>query len=98
MLKKIISMVLIFTMLSGLSVVTFGAGGFSDVDEDTYSWAIDQINEMAEKKIISGYPDGTFQPAKGITKIEAMLLISRILGKNDEIYSDILADIYKIYE
>ena len=98
MLKRIISCVLIFAMLSGLSVVTFGAGGFSDVDEETYSWAIEQINDMADKKIINGYPDGTFQPSKGITKIEAMLLISRILGKNDEIYANLLKDIHKIYE
>ncbi len=98
MLKRIISFVLIFAMLSGLSMVAFGAGGFSDVDEETYSWAIEQINDMADKKIINGYPDGTFQPANGITKIEAMLLISRILGKNDDVYADVLEDIYKIYE
>lgn len=98
MLKRIISCVLIFAMLSGLSLVAFAAKGFADVDEESYSWAIEQINDMADKKIISGYPDGTFQPAKGITKIEAMLLISRILGKNDDTYAGSLKDIYKIYE
>ncbi|MBE7020909.1 MAG: S-layer homology domain-containing protein [Ruminococcaceae bacterium] len=98
MLKRIISCVLIFAMLSVLSLVAFAAKGFADVDEESYSWAIEQINDMADKKIISGYPDGTFQPAKGITKIEAMLLISRILGKNDDTYADSLKDIYKIYE
>ncbi|MBE7013916.1 MAG: S-layer homology domain-containing protein [Ruminococcaceae bacterium] len=97
MLKKIISISLIITMILSFTTVVF-AEGFSDVDEAKYSWAVTQINDMAEKGIINGYPDGTFQPANGITKIEAMLLISRILGINNDVYSDSLDDIYSVYE
>jgi len=96
-LKKIISISLIITMILSFTTVVF-AEGFSDVDEAKYSWAVTQINDMAEKGIINGYPDGTFQPANGITKIEAMLLISRILGINNDVYSDSLDDIYSVYE
>ncbi len=97
MLKKIISISLIITMVLSFAFVV-SAEGFSDVDEAKYSWAVTQINDMAEKGIINGYPDGTFQPANGITKIEAMLLISRILGINNDVYSDSLDDIYSVYE
>lgn len=97
MLKKIISISLIITMVLSFAF-SVSAQGFADVDEAKYSWAVTQINDMAEKGIINGYPDGTFQPANGITKIEAMLLISRILGINNDVYSDSLDDIYSVYE
>lgn len=97
MLKKIISLSLVITMILSFAIVA-SAEGFSDVDETKYSWAVTQINDMAEKGIINGYPDGTFMPANGITKIEAMLLISRILGLNNDVYSDFLDDIYSVYE
>lgn len=98
MLKKIISITLVLTMIFGLSTFVFAAKEFSDVDNEKYSWAVTQIGDMAEKGIINGYPDGTFQPANGITKIEAMLLISRILGINNDVYSNSLEDIYSIYK
>ena len=68
MLKKIISISLIITMVLSFAF-SVSAQGFADVDEAKYSWAVTQINDMAEKGIINGYPDGTFQPANGITKI-----------------------------
>ncbi|MBE7029244.1 MAG: S-layer homology domain-containing protein [Ruminococcaceae bacterium] len=98
MLKKLISITLVITMFLSLSAVSFAANAFSDVSEEDYSWAVSQISEMADKGIITGYPDGTFKPDKGITKVEAMLLISRILGIKNDVYSDKLEDIYDIYE
>ena len=49
MLKKIISISLIITMILSFTTVVF-AEGFSDVDETKYSWAVTQINDMAEKQ------------------------------------------------
>lgn len=98
MFKKIISLTLSIIMVLGCVTFVFAAENFSDVNEKQYSWAVAQINEMAEQGIINGYPDGTFKPANGITKIEAMLLISRILGINNDAYSSELDDIYSLYE
>ncbi len=96
-MKKIISISLIVMMIFGCFSVTNAEGKFSDVDETRYSWAISQIEEMAEKSILNGYPDGTFMPENKISKMEAMLLISRILGINEDIYSEKKAEIYSLY-
>lgn len=97
---------------SVLSLITAGClisttvfAAFPDVTSQ-YSWAADAINSMAESGIIKGYEDGSFQPAKSISKLEGLVLISRILGFNDsenatfvdeaeELYADALGK-YKI--
>lgn len=53
---------------------------FSDVVEN--HWAKDAINTMVEKGIISGYTDGTFKPSRNISKIESLILLSKIAGVN----------------
>lgn len=97
---------------SVLSLITAGClisttvfAAFPDVTSQ-YSWAADAINSMADSGIIKGYEDGSFQPAKSISKLEGLVLISRILGFNDsenasfvdeaeELYADTLGK-YKI--
>lgn len=92
---------------SVLSLITAGClisttvfAAFPDVTSQ-YSWAADAINSMADSGIIKGYEDGSFQPAKSISKLEGLVLISRILGFSDsensafvdeaaELYSDTL--------
>jgi len=82
--KYLISTISILLVLS-FSFTAFAAS-FSDV-ANGYSWAEAAITEMTDKGIINGYPDGSFKPGAGITKIQAMLLISRILGYNQGAYS-----------
>lgn len=60
------------------------AAKFADVTKDNYGWALDAIEQMTEDGIIKGYEDGTFRPANTVTKLEALVLISRILGVNDK--------------
>lgn len=55
---------------------------FTDVAEVDYGWAIDAIESMADDGIIKGYEDGSFQPAKTVSKLESLVLVSRILGVN----------------
>ena len=53
---------------------------FSDVKEDgIYSVA---INELVNRKIINGYEDNTFKPAKEITRAETVKMI--VIAKNVE--------------
>ncbi len=98
MVKKLISAILAVTLLLSVCVVSFGATGFSDLDETKYSWALEQISAMADKGIINGYPDGTYMPENKVTQNEILLLIARILGSNDAVYADHKEDIKALYE
>lgn len=59
-----------------LSLTTPGvlvAGGrFSDVNKG--DWYYDVVSELVDQKIVNGYPDGTFQPNRPMTRIEVAAL------------------------
>ena len=83
MFKKVISLVVALIMCSSF-VGVFADGVFNDVTEENYSWAVNEIEEMASMGIIRGYSDDTFGPADNVTKMQALLLCSRIIGFSDE--------------
>lgn len=95
MLKKIVAGSLCAVMLIGN--VAFAAPSFDDVDEQKYSWAVTPITEMANAGIINGFEDGTFRPANGVTRIDSLLLISRILGANDEENKEVMEFAQEMY-
>ena len=85
--KKILSGILSAVML--FSTVSVAAASFSDVENDpTVAWAVPYINEMSEKGYIKGYEDGTFKPNNTISKTEALILLSRMIGVNDDSFAD----------
>ncbi len=85
--KKLLSGILCIVFL--LSTLSVSALTFSDVENDpTVSWAKPYINEMAELGYIKGYEDGTFKPNNTISKTEALILLSRMIGVNDESFAD----------
>lgn len=67
---------------------------FNDVD--LARWSVRDIEYMADKEVVSGYPDGGFYPANYLTRAEFAVLISRFtqLDKCDleNPFSDIEAD------
>ncbi|MBQ4110279.1 MAG: S-layer homology domain-containing protein [Clostridia bacterium] len=95
-MKRVLSIICAVALLCSANLSAFAAT-FSDVNEQSYGWALDQIEDMASKGIINGYPDGTFAPANGITKIEAMLLMARILGFTSSVYDDYKEYITDLY-
>lgn len=68
-MKKILGLTFVILIVFGL-VVTNAA--FSDVESH---WAKTFITELTSKKILNGYPDGTFKPNNVLTKGEFMKLI-----------------------
>jgi len=62
--------------------VLFTTSSFAQVFSDLSQghWAKGVVEEMVEAGIISGYTDGTFRPSKDISKIESLILLSRIAG------------------
>ncbi len=87
--KKILSAILCVVFL--LSTVSVYALTFSDVENDpTVAWAKPYINSMADAGYLKGYEDGTFKPNNTISKTEALILLSRMIGVNDSQFEDSL--------
>lgn len=69
-----------------MAVSTAPLQTFSDVDYD--NWAYNEISDLYNKKVITGYPDGTFQPNKSLTRTEAAIMLTRALGLNTSTVTD----------
>ena len=78
-LKKAIAVLTAATMVLTFGMTAF-ASVFPDVTEENYPWAIEAIESMAEDGIVKGYEDGKFLPANTVSKLESLVLISRILA------------------
>ena len=77
-MKKFLSMVLALIMTMSLVTISAGAKDFTDADEVNYDEAIDVLSAL---KVVEGYPDESFKPAKTLTRAEAAKIIcNMILG------------------
>ncbi|WP_099190520.1 S-layer homology domain-containing protein [Tepidibacter mesophilus] len=68
--------------LGGAADAAKGATKFSDVEASR--WSAGYINVAQGQGLLSGYPDGTFQPAKEVSYAEAVTMLVRALGYKDE--------------
>lgn len=71
-------------MFIAVSVMMFSimpsmAFQFPDVSEN--HWASSQIDELSDKGVIVGYPDGTFKPDDNVTRAEFASMAIRALGQ-----------------
>lgn len=57
---------------------------FPDVTAE-YSWAYGYINIATGRGLIKGYEDGTFRPGADVTQAEALTILVRALGYNDNL-------------
>ncbi len=95
-MKKIVAALTATAMCVTLSLTAFAAK-FPDVTKDNYPWAVDAIESMADEGIIKGYEDGTFNPAKTVSKLESLVLISRILGVGNEVNERVVEAAWDVY-
>lgn len=79
---------LIFLSVFVLSSVEVLAGSFPDVQSDHKNF--EAIEYLDEKEIISGYPDGTFNPSGLVNRAEAVKIIVGSFGVSKEGEFDIL--------
>ena len=66
-------------------------------DLGSHAWAVDAINELAEKGIIKGTSDTTFSPSANITRADFALLLVRafdLKSDNNENFADVSASDY----
>ncbi|MDF2924960.1 MAG: S-layer protein [Paenibacillaceae bacterium] len=57
---------------------------FPDVSGADVEWAVKYIASLASKRVFEGYEDGTFQPRKPITRIEALTAAVRLMGLREQ--------------
>ena len=53
----------------------------------------EEINYLIDKKVIDGYPDGTFRPQAKVTRQEAVTMVARALGLNGKMRDTIFVDV-----
>ncbi|WP_308533691.1 S-layer homology domain-containing protein [uncultured Peptoniphilus sp.] len=72
-----------------LTAITFAttcvsAKSFSDVSRTgSFSWAFSAIDELSDKNVISGYPDGTYKPEAPVSFPEVMQLIVQVVNPSE---------------
>ncbi len=78
-INRLVSMLLAVVMVFGLFAFTVSAEGpaFSDIKGH---WAEEIINDWASRKVVNGYPDGTFKPDNFITRAEYAQVIKNLLA------------------
>jgi hypothetical protein len=69
-LTLITTTAIVVTSLLNLPIPS--AMAFTDIQNH---WAKDSINQMAARKLVTGYPDGTFRPNATITRAELAVLM-----------------------
>ncbi|EJL30960.1 S-layer homology domain-containing protein [Brevibacillus sp. BC25] len=81
-MKRII---LLLALILGLTAfqqpAALAAPAFKDVDPKQYGWAMDAISFMVDIGVVSGYPDGSFQPGRWVDKAEMTVMIYRLFDR-----------------
>jgi hypothetical protein len=57
---------------------------FKDITGGDVEWAMRYIASLASKHVFEGYDDGTFQPRKPVTRVEAITAAVRLMGLRDQ--------------
>ncbi|RBP91531.1 N-acetylmuramoyl-L-alanine amidase [Cytobacillus firmus] len=79
-------------------VITPNQKGLAAALKDIPAKYATEINYLIDRKVITGYPDGTFRPSVEVTREEAATMIGRALGLNGTqravSFSDVKKDSY----
>lgn len=66
MKKRIWVIVMLVGLIAGAATISgFGNVEFNDLDKK--HWAYPEVNTLIKKKVVSGYPDGSFRPEQKVT-------------------------------
>ena len=70
-------------ILSRVTEADRSANGGSFTDNASFGWASDAIATVSASGLMTGYEDGSFKPAKAITRAEMAAIVARWLGLED---------------
>ena len=96
-MKKKISLLLIVVMSVSSLGMAVSASSFSDLEGSQWDWAREAIEAMTEQGLVAGYSEIEFGPANGVTTLQAMLFMSRIIGFYEPENEKILAKANELY-
>jgi hypothetical protein len=71
-------------------LITFSGGAALKAEGSSFSdiaaaeWAHQAIAEMSASEVLNGYPGGIFKPYNNVTKLEAVAMLVRVLGLEDQ--------------
>ena len=82
-MKKWIQGLLVAALTLSLTVNSFAALAFSDVEAN--HWALSSIKTVSEKNITPGYSDASFRPLQKATKVEVIVASYRILKETGKL-------------
>lgn len=84
-MKRAVAIAIAVIFVLSTIMVSFGAE-MSDVSSH---WSKAYVNEMVSKGIITGYTDGTFKPEAPVSRLEAIVMISRLYSaaEIDSVYA-----------
>ncbi len=81
----------LFPLILVLAVlITFSGGMVPQAEASSFSdiaaaeWAHQSISEMTASKVLYGYPEGDFKPYNDVTKLEAVAMLVRVLGLEEQ--------------
>ena len=95
---KLLSCLMVVVMIVSTISVSVFAASFPDVNDTNYAWALDAVEELCDQGVINGYEDGTYRPEKTVTKLEALVLLARILGVSEDVHAIIAEKAADNYE
>jgi len=64
---------------------------FPDVEANR--WSVHEIEYMADKSVVKGYPDGEFKPSRNLTRAEFAALIFRFTGVKSDNSKNVFKDL-----
>lgn len=73
---RLVALLLVVVALA-ITVPVFAQGAFTDVPSD--HWAYDAVNTLQSAGLVQGYPDGTFQGKRTLSRYEFAMVIARLL-------------------
>ena len=78
MKKKILA--LLTVMLLCFNTIASYAAGFTDLKDGKGNphWSATYINDISAKGLVSGYSDGTFRPNSSVSRIDAIVFMTRL--------------------
>lgn len=73
---------LIFIVCVVFNILSYSYA-YNDVECDY--WAFNSIRELTEEKILSGYPNGNFEPESKMTIAEFLAVLTKVIGCNTDV-------------